>query len=990
MADPPIKGEDLEGEAAASGSGDVIQVQGNIINSTIIIKSVVKDDQVLDLEKLPPEPGEPPYQGLQYFDERDANRFFGREQLTVRVIGRLQRARFLAVIGASGSGKSSLVRAGVIPALKSGGRLSDGSLPPSDSPHWAYRTFTPGGHPLDTLAAALSEPGALPTQLDNLRQELARNPQSLVLAIHSLLAREGSSHLLIFVDQLEELFTQTRSLEERQAFIQALSAISAEEDPQPVSLVVCLRADFYAQVAQHDALRELISQHQEFIGAMSRNELVDAVVGPLNQGGWKIQEGLVKVILRDVGYEPGALPLLSHALLETWKRRRGRTLTLSGYTESGGVDGAIRETAEAVFNGLTEQQRPIARLIFLHLTELTEDAQDTRRRAPFSELITRSTDEATIQAVINILAQARLVTTGTIEPGETRVVEVAHESLIREWPTLRKWLTEDRQGLLLHRQLTEATEDWEKSGRDDGLLYRSRRLEAVEAWAAKPDNANSLSLQEIAFLEATRKNAREEWEKEQRLLRLRRTQRIFAGVIASLVLVVALMAYLNLRPRPSRMDGLYNIAIAEFAELGADGQIHPIPDGSGLKTSQNIASALQASLEQNPGLLIWNDGPALKKQGVQIGIVDGAQLASSTARRLNVAQSASSTAGRLNADMIIYGIVDSRHQPPELKMGMYLAPHLSDVLDEVNGTFDLSRPIAVDGGLGSAPVQAVISQQADLLATLALGQSESQLGHTLEALEIYQKAAQLAPNSSLVQFFIGREYLFSLEREPVLQVASDAFEQQASIALEKAIQLDSQNARAQIGLGSLYIKQAKRLLGQAADSEYTDQAFQQMMDLLDKADRAYAAALQAKTTTAQYGVPVGDLANLGLGDARLTRAIAQLGYGQPDEAGKAFADSVQMLSATLPAFQGPGLERYLAQNYQFLGSAYQNTGYLAFLTGDPAGALENYQKAVEQFDACIQLGSTSNDRVIRVDIAEANCTPQRQATERLIQEIGGP
>ena len=176
-------GEDLEGEAAASGSGDVIQVQGNNINSTIIIKSVVKDDQVLDLEKLPPEPGEPPYQGLQYFDERDANRFFGREQLTVRVIGRLQRARFLAVIGASGSGKSSLVRAGVIPALKSGGRLSDGSLPPPDSPHWAYRTFTPGGHPLDTLAAALSEPGALPTQLDNLRQELARSPQSIVLAI---------------------------------------------------------------------------------------------------------------------------------------------------------------------------------------------------------------------------------------------------------------------------------------------------------------------------------------------------------------------------------------------------------------------------------------------------------------------------------------------------------------------------------------------------------------------------------------------------------------------------------------------------------------------------------------------------------------------------------------------------------------------------------------------------------------------------------------
>src|SRR5512141_2747941 len=132
MADEPLTTENPENNSTADSSGDVSHVSGNIVNSTIIIKSVVKDEQVVDLEKLPPEPGDPPYQGLQYFSERDAGRFFGREQLTARVIGRLQRTRFLAVIGASGSGKSSLVRAGVVPALKSGGRLSDGSLPPSD------------------------------------------------------------------------------------------------------------------------------------------------------------------------------------------------------------------------------------------------------------------------------------------------------------------------------------------------------------------------------------------------------------------------------------------------------------------------------------------------------------------------------------------------------------------------------------------------------------------------------------------------------------------------------------------------------------------------------------------------------------------------------------------------------------------------------------------------------------------------------------------
>ncbi len=989
MDDQPLTGEDPGGEAAAQGSGDVIHVSGNIVNSTIIIKSVVRDDQVTDLEKLPPEPGEPPYQGLQYFDEGDAGRFFGRELLTARVIGRLQRTRFLAVIGASGSGKSSLVRAGVIPILKSGDRLVDGSLPPGGSPRWVYRTFTPGGHPLDALAALLSESNALPAQINNLREELARDPKSLALALRGLLARESAPHLLLFVDQLEEIFTQTRLPEERQAFIDALVSVSAEEDPQPVTLIACLRADFYAQVAQHDSLRELVSQHQEFIGAMSRAELVDAIVGPLNQGGWKIQEGLVKVILQDVGYEPGALPLLSHALLETWKRRRGRTLTLSGYTESGGVDGAIRETAEAVFRQrLTPEQQKVARLIFLHLTELSEDAQDTRRRAPFSELITRSSDETTIQTVINILADARLVTTGTIEPGETKVVEVAHESLIREWPTLREWLSEDRQGLILHRQLTETAGDWQANAQDPGLLYRGRRLETIETWAGDKDNADSLNAQETAFLEASRENARLEQEKEKRLLQLQRTQRmqrIFGGATAALLITVAILGYLWLRPKPPpQMSGLYNVAVAEFGEIpangpnvrGTDGQVRPFADGSGLQTSQKVASALQDSLGQNPGILIWNDGPSLEKLGVKIGIVEEAQAAA--------------VAARLKADMLIYGLLDRRQQPASFKLQIYLSPRLSDALDEVNGSFDLTAPIPVEGGLSAETVQAEIIHQAELLQTLALGQSESGLGHTLEALEIFLKAAQLAPDSSLVQFFIGREYLFSLEREPVLRFASEAFESEAGKALEKAVQLDPQNARAYIGLGSLYIKQAKRQLNQAVDSEFTEQSFQQIMELLDRADEAYGAAQQLQPDSARYGVPVNEIAALGLGDSRLTRGAALLAFGKTEEAGPAFEQARRMLEATLPAFQAPSMQRYLAQNHQFLGSALQNLGYHAYLAGDTAGALQNYNRALDEFEACIQIGSASNDRVIQADIVEANCTPRRQETELSIQQIGGP
>ena len=981
MEDEALTGGKPGEEPAAQGSGDVIHVSGNIVNSTIIIKSVVRDDQVTDLEKLPPEPGKPPYQGLQYFDESDAGRFFGREQLTAKVIGRLQRTRFLAVIGASGSGKSSLVRAGVIPCLKSGERLVDGSLPPTGSPRWSYRTFTPGGHPLDALAAALSETNALPAQINSLREELAHDPKSLALAIHGLLAREGAPQLLLFVDQLEEIFTQTRSSEERQAFIDALVAVSAEEDPQPVILLTCLRADFYAQVAQHDSLRELASQRQEFIGAMSRAELVDAIVGPLEQGGWKIQEGLVKVILQDVGYEPGALPLLSHALLETWKRRRGRTMTLSGYTESGGVEGAIRETADAVFRQrLTPEQQKVARLIFLHLTELSEDAQDTRRRAPFSELVTRSSDEATIQAVINILADARLVTTGTIEPGETKVVEVAHESLIREWPTLREWLSEDRQGLILHRQLTETAGDWQANGQDAGLLYRGRRLEAIETWAAREENADSLNPQETAFLEASRKNALLEQKKEQEIQRLRRTQQnfaIFAGVAVILLIAAAALGYSRLRPLPPpKMNGLYNVAVAEFGAVEADGQVHPLTDGSGLQASQKVASTLLNSSSKNPGLVIWNDGQELMDKRVKIGVVDEAQAAA--------------TAQRLNANILIYGLLDRRLKPPSFKLQMYLSPGLSDALDEVNGSFDLTAPIPAEAGLEAEAVQAAIVQQAELLQSLIMGQSESRLGHTLEALEIYLKAAQLAPDSSLVQFFIGREYLFSLEREPVLRFASQAFEEEARKSLEKAVQLDPQNSRAHIGLGSLYVKQAKRLISQGMDSEFTAQSFQQVIGLLDQADEAYTTAQELQPDSARYGVPVSEIAALGLGDARLTRGVALLAFGRTDEAGPAFEQARQILEASLPSFQPPDLQRYLAQNHQFLGSTFQNIGYYNWLSGDTPGALENYNRAIEEFDACIQIGSASSDRVIQSDIVEANCTPHRQETELSIQQIGAP
>jgi hypothetical protein len=211
----------------------------------------------------------------------------------------------------------------------------------------------------------------------------------------------------------------------------------------------------------------------------------------------------VDLLLRDVGDEPGALPLLSHALLETWKRRQGRRLTLAGYSESGGVQGAIAQTAETVFTRqLSPRQQAIARSVFLRLTELGEGTQDTRRRAMFDELVRRPEEEPEVRAVLSVLADARLVTLGA------ETAEVAHEALIREWSRLRAWLAQDREDLRIQRQLSAAASEWERLGHDSGGLYRGARLTQANEWANSREH--DLSLLERAFLGACNKSAQDE------------------------------------------------------------------------------------------------------------------------------------------------------------------------------------------------------------------------------------------------------------------------------------------------------------------------------------------------------------------------------------------------------------------------------------------------------------------------------------------------
>jgi WD40 repeat protein len=437
-----------------------------------------------------------PYKGLNYFDEGDADLFVGRETLTAKLTERLlsltgggsrSEMRFLAIVGASGSGKSSLVRAGIIPALRWNKKSAD----------WHIHVLTPTAHPLESLAASLTGESSSVIATATLMDDLARDSRSLQIFAKRKLQSENNSHLLLVIDQFEELFALCRLEEEKASFVGNLLTASSEADG-PVVVLITLRADFYAHCAHYIRLREALAQNQEYIGALNDEELHRAIEEPARRGRWEFEPGLVELLLHDVGREPGALPLLSHALLETWQRRRGRVLTLSGYTSSGGVRGAIAETAEAVFTDrFTAEQKAVARRIFLRLTELGDETAtgDTRRRANLDELILKPEEANITETVLKILADARLITTGE------NTVEVAHEALIREWHTLRGWLEDNREGLRLHRHLTEAAQEWSASSREPEMLYRGARLTLAYEWALT--HADEMNALEREFLDAS-------------------------------------------------------------------------------------------------------------------------------------------------------------------------------------------------------------------------------------------------------------------------------------------------------------------------------------------------------------------------------------------------------------------------------------------------------------------------------------------------------
>ncbi|MEJ2758248.1 MAG: BTAD domain-containing putative transcriptional regulator [Anaerolineales bacterium] len=434
--------------------------------------------------------GDPPFKGLQYFDEEDADLFFGREQITAKLANHLCNGHCLSVvIGASGSGKSSIVRAGLVPTLKRGKVLSKAPKRSGESSEWQVHVITPTDKPIRTLAAKLTGEVESVSATATLIDDLMQDPRSLSL----FLSRSNQNKTTVLVvDQFEELFTLCRDAFEREAYVDNLLTALHSLNGNFI-LIITLRADFYSHLSQYPELRDLAAKRQEYIGPMTTEELRRAIEEPAKQGLWEFETGLVDLILRDIGEEPGALPLLSHALLETWKRRAGHMLTLRGYEDAGGVRGAIAQTAENTYISFPEPDQTIVRNIFLRLTEFGEGTEDTRRRASLEELVSHETDVDKTNEILNKLAEARLVTL------REDSAEVAHEALIREWPQLREWLEQDREGILLHRHLTDAAREWALLERDPGALYRGARLAQANEWYSL--NPQALNEQEKQFLD---------------------------------------------------------------------------------------------------------------------------------------------------------------------------------------------------------------------------------------------------------------------------------------------------------------------------------------------------------------------------------------------------------------------------------------------------------------------------------------------------------
>jgi transcriptional regulator with XRE-family HTH domain/tetratricopeptide (TPR) repeat protein len=436
-----------------------------------------------------------PYRGLSAFTEADARYFFGRDRVVPVLVNKLAQKNLLQISGPSGSGKSSLVSAGLIPELRrSGGRT--------------IISCRPGRDPFASLAGA-SVSVVEPCADDSIRvaqvQPLARSLEAGQLPSELQRIGQNGGGTLVFIDQFEELFAPCNEDVTRTRFLDWLVR-AGSTPPRTINrlkIVCAIRSDWAHRVFSHRGFTDLIQDADIKIGPLNEDEIRQAIEQPAALCGVRFEPGLVQRLVVDAGAEPGTLPLLQFALAQLWERHAAGLLTHAAYDEIGRLSGAIANRAEAVFRGLSSTQQEMARGILTSLVHLADDGDaHTRRRLPLADLYSQdrfNTDEG--RHVVHVLVEARLVTSGLQLDLRQETVELAHEAVIRGWPRFRQWLQEDGELLTWRGRLRIILEEWQKSGRDEGFLLRGPLLDEATLWVAR--RGTHLSAAERQLIQAS-------------------------------------------------------------------------------------------------------------------------------------------------------------------------------------------------------------------------------------------------------------------------------------------------------------------------------------------------------------------------------------------------------------------------------------------------------------------------------------------------------
>ena len=528
-----------------------------------------------------------PYRGLVPFEEREARVFYGRgelaDQLVQKLAARLDGTGILLVIGESGTGKSSLLRAGLMP------RLAAGALGPG-SERWPRRVIRPTGGPLRELATQLAElASADPVSVyRSLSAAPGEAPTLAELAVRTVTGRGARTRsrgpaeaaaaapprLILVVDQLEELFTAGEDTDvgraEREAFIAALHAVATcPAGPQklpPALVVAAVRADFLGRLIAYPPLKAALDAGLFTVGPMSEAELRLAMTGPAAEAGLAAEPVLVEAVITELregagaGLGSGVLPLMSQAMAATWERREGSVLTLRAYRRAGGVADVVNRSAQAAYDTLTSAQKDAARLVFTQLTVITPDGQFARRQCSESDLHAPGTQTADVDAVIDIFSAHRLLVLGRDS------VEISHDVLLQAWKQLRDWLGDDQLDRALYSQVVTDATTWESNRRDSSYLYRPGRLAAIDTavtrWQDAPARYPPLPTTSKAFLDAAHHVAR----------RTTRRRRSGLAVLALLTALAVAAAGFAFSQRASavrqRNQAIYNQVIAEALQFG--------------------------------------------------------------------------------------------------------------------------------------------------------------------------------------------------------------------------------------------------------------------------------------------------------------------------------------------------------------------------------------------------------------------------------------